>query len=174
VVEARLNFSGRLISDLEVDTIVGVTGERAMTIVGLLHSGSEASFVRNDYVAYLNGYAGHQSRLAILGEPTDEQQKGYSLTLEVHRRTIERCRAGVTAGEIYAFVVDAFKKEGIDYTASHGTRYGPLVPSAGACPPKQKWHRAGGRDDPRRGASATPLAHSRSDFDRKRKAETAF
>jgi Xaa-Pro aminopeptidase len=75
-------------------------------------------FVRNDYVAYLNGYAGHQSRLAILGEPTDEQQKGYNLTLEVHRQTIERCRAGVTAGEIYAFVVDAFKKQGIDYTAS--------------------------------------------------------
>ena len=38
--------------------------------------------------------------------------------MEVHRKTIERCRAGVTAGEIYAFVVDAFKKEGIDYTAS--------------------------------------------------------
>jgi Xaa-Pro aminopeptidase len=75
-------------------------------------------FVRNDYVAYLNGYAGHQSRLAILGEPTDEQQKGYNLTLDVHRQTIERCRAGVTAGEIYAFVVDAFKKQGIDYVAS--------------------------------------------------------
>jgi len=78
----------------------------------------QGDFVRNDYVAYLNGYAGHQSRLAILGEPTDEQQKGYTLTLEVHRKTIEGCRAGVTAGEIYAFVVDAFKKEGIDYTAS--------------------------------------------------------
>jgi Xaa-Pro aminopeptidase len=78
----------------------------------------QGDFVRNDYVAYLNGYAGHQSRLAILGEPNEEQQKGYNLTLEVHRRTIERCRAGVTAGEIYAFVVDAFKVEGIDYTAS--------------------------------------------------------
>ena len=75
-------------------------------------------FVRNDYVAYLNGYAGHQSRLAILGEPTGEQRKGYELTLDVHRKTIERCRAGVTAGEIYAFVVDAFDKEGINYTAS--------------------------------------------------------
>ena len=53
----------------------------------------QGDFVRNDYVAYLNGYAGHQSRLAILGEPTGEQQKGYNLTLEVHRKTIERCRA---------------------------------------------------------------------------------
>lgn len=75
-------------------------------------------FVRNDYVAYLQGYAGHQSRLAILGPPTAEQQRGYDLTLDIHRRTIEQCRAGVTAGEIYGFVFDEFRKHGIDYTAS--------------------------------------------------------
>ena len=65
-------------------------------------------FVRDDYVAYLNGYAGHQSRLAILGPPNDEQKRGYEMTLEIHRQTIERCLAGVTAGEIYAFVVTLF------------------------------------------------------------------
>ena len=75
-------------------------------------------FIRNDYVAYLRGHAGHQSRLAILGHPSDEQQRGYDLTLDIHRRTIERCRPGVTAGEIYSFVVNAFRKHGIDYTAS--------------------------------------------------------
>ena len=75
-------------------------------------------FVRNDYVAYLKGYPGHQSRLAILGSPTLEQRRGYELTLDVHRKTIDRCRAGVTAGEIYSFVVQEFQKHGIDYTAS--------------------------------------------------------
>ena len=79
------------------------------------HSGD---FVRNDYVAYFKGYAGHQSRLAILGKPNDEQQKGYALTLDIHRRTIERCTAGRTAGEIYQFVVDEFRKHGIEYPAS--------------------------------------------------------
>ena len=78
----------------------------------------KGDFVRNDYVAYLDGYPGHQSRLAILGKPTEEQQRGYELTLDVHRKTIEKCRPGITAGEIYAFVVDAFKKNGIEYTAS--------------------------------------------------------
>ena len=47
-----------------------------------------------------------------------EQQRGYQLTLDVHRKTIEVCRPGVTAGEIYAFVVGEFKKSGIEYTAS--------------------------------------------------------
>ncbi len=75
-------------------------------------------FVRNDYVAYLKGYPGHQSRIAILGPPTQEQQRGYEITLEVHRLTIDRCRPGVTAGEIYSFVVGEFKKRGIEYTAS--------------------------------------------------------
>lgn len=75
-------------------------------------------FVRDDYVAYKKGYAGHQSRIAILGPPTDEQKRGYDLTLDVHRRTLEMCRAGVTAGDIYSFVVERFKKHDIDYTAS--------------------------------------------------------
>ena len=78
----------------------------------------KGDFVRNDYVAYFKGYAGHQSRLAILGEPNKEQQQGYALTLDIHRRTIERCTAGRTAGDIYQFVVDEFRKHNIEYPAS--------------------------------------------------------
>jgi Xaa-Pro aminopeptidase len=75
-------------------------------------------FVRNDYVAYLRGYAGHQSRLAILGSPTADQQSGYELTLDIHRKAIDKCRPGITAGEVYAFVVEEFRKHSIEYTAS--------------------------------------------------------
>jgi Xaa-Pro aminopeptidase len=78
----------------------------------------KGDFVRNDYVAYLRGYPGHQSRLAILGTPSDEQQRGYDLTLDVHRKTLEHCRAGVTAGEVYDLAFQEFKRKGIDYTAS--------------------------------------------------------
>jgi Xaa-Pro aminopeptidase len=75
-------------------------------------------FVRNDYVAYLAGYAGHQSRLAIIGQPNAEQSRGYELTLAVHRKAIDKCRPGVTAGEIYELVVNEFRKCGIEYTAT--------------------------------------------------------
>jgi Xaa-Pro aminopeptidase len=78
----------------------------------------KGDFVRNDYVAYFNGCPGHQSRLAILGPPSTEQMRGYELTLDIHRKTIDRCRPGVTAGEIYAFAAAEFKKKGIDYVAS--------------------------------------------------------
>lgn len=121
-------------TELEVHSrIVGACIRSGFTYVhGILNSSSNmvmyggesavqfrrGDFVRNDYVAYLSGYPGHQSRLAILGRPSPEQQRGYELTLEVHRKTIDRCRAGVTAGEIYSFVVDEFKRHGIDYPAS--------------------------------------------------------
>lgn len=75
-------------------------------------------FVRNDYVAYFNGCPGHQSRLAILGPPSLQQQRDYQLCLEVHRETISYCRPGVTAGEVYGFAVAQFRKKRITYTAS--------------------------------------------------------
>ena len=49
---------------------------------------------------------------------TKEQQKGYALTLDIHRRTIKCCTAGRTAGDIYQFVVDEFRKHGVEYPAS--------------------------------------------------------
>ena len=112
--------------------IAACTRKGAAFVHGILNSSSngvmyggegdvafdKGDFVRNDYVAYFNGCPGHQSRLAILGPPAPEQRAGYELTLDIHRRTIDRCRAGVTAGEIYSFVVGEFDKKGIDYTAS--------------------------------------------------------
>jgi Xaa-Pro aminopeptidase len=78
----------------------------------------KGDFVRNDYVAYFQGCPGHQSRLAILGPPSEQQLRDYDMTLEIHRKTIDRCRAGVAAGEVYSFAVTEFGKKGINYTAS--------------------------------------------------------
>jgi Xaa-Pro aminopeptidase len=74
--------------------------------------------VRTDYVAYLDGYPGHQSRMAVVGKPTDEQRRGYALTRDVHRMAMDRCRPGVLASDVYAAVADAFGKHGETYTAS--------------------------------------------------------
>ena len=79
--------------------------------------------VRTDYVAYLDGYPGHQSRNAVMGKPTAEQTHDYRITREIYGRTIDRCRPGVAAGEVYEFVVKEFAKHGWSYTsqlAGHG------------------------------------------------------
>lgn len=71
--------------------------------------------VRTDYVAYLDGYPGHQSRNAILGPASPQQLSEYHTTRDIYRATIEQCRAGVTAGQVYDFVVREFAKVGWDY-----------------------------------------------------------
>jgi Xaa-Pro aminopeptidase len=74
--------------------------------------------VRTDYVAYVDGYPGHQSRNAVLGKPSPQQQRDYEITRDIYRMTIDRCRPGVRAGDVYEFVVKAFGKHGWSYTTS--------------------------------------------------------
>lgn len=74
--------------------------------------------VRTDYVAYVEGYPGHQSRNAVLGKPSADQQRDYRITRSIYGMTIDRCRPGTTAGDIYEFVVNEFAKHGWTYTTA--------------------------------------------------------
>ena len=79
--------------------------------------------IRTDYVAYVQGYPGHQSRCAVLGTPSAEQVRDYRITREIYGLTIDRCRPGVSAGEVYELVVKEFARHGWSYTsqlAGHG------------------------------------------------------
>ena len=73
--------------------------------------------VRNDYVSYLNGYPGHQSRNAVLGVPTPNQQSQYARLRDIYLATIERCRPGVTAGDVYEYVVQRYAALEIRYAS---------------------------------------------------------
>jgi Xaa-Pro aminopeptidase len=74
--------------------------------------------VRTDYVAYVDGYPGHQSRNAVVGRPSPQQQRDYEITRDIYRLTIDRCRPGARAGDVYEFVVKEFGKHGWSYTTS--------------------------------------------------------
>ena len=68
--------------------------------------------IRTDYVSYLLGYPGHQSRTVIVGEPTAAQRRDYAINLEVHRKTIDRCRAGASVHELWRECMDEYRKHG--------------------------------------------------------------
>lgn len=68
--------------------------------------------IRNDYVSYLRGYPGHQSRTVVLGRPSDEQRRTYATVRDVYRSTIEQCRPGARAEDIYRFAAEAFAGKG--------------------------------------------------------------
>jgi Xaa-Pro aminopeptidase len=71
--------------------------------------------IRTDYVAYLHGYPGHQSRNVIIGEPSAKQREEYRINLEIYRATIHRCRAGTRVGDLYDFVMAEFDRHGWAY-----------------------------------------------------------
>jgi Xaa-Pro aminopeptidase len=72
--------------------------------------------IRTDYVAYLRGYPGHQSRCAVVGSPTAEQRAQYRMIRDIYRGSAEQCRVGITADELYRYVVEKFAAAGIHYT----------------------------------------------------------
>jgi Xaa-Pro aminopeptidase len=76
----------------------------------------QGDIVRNDYVAYLwEGYPGHQSRVVVIGQPSAEQRKTYTIIRDIYRRTIDRCRPGVLTSQLFAFVVEEFARHGWEY-----------------------------------------------------------
>ena len=48
----------------------------------------------------------------IVGEPTAKQRAEYALNLDVHRRTIDRCRAGARVDDLWRFTMGEYRKAG--------------------------------------------------------------
>jgi Xaa-Pro aminopeptidase len=79
--------------------------------------------IRTDYVAYVKGYPGHQSRCAVVGRPTEQQRREYQVVRDIYRAANDQLRPGRTAGQVYDFVADRFAASGMPYKsmlAGHG------------------------------------------------------
>jgi Xaa-Pro aminopeptidase len=71
--------------------------------------------IRTDYVAYVKGYPGHQSRCAVVGTPSAEQRRQYAVIRDIYRAANDQLIPGRTAGEVYQFVVERFATAGMAY-----------------------------------------------------------
>lgn len=78
---------------------------------------NKGDVIRTDYVSYLQGYPGHQSRTVIVGPPSAEQRRDYAINLEVYRNTIDRCRAGAIVDDLYHYSMGQYAKHG--WPSSH-------------------------------------------------------
>jgi Xaa-Pro aminopeptidase len=77
--------------------------------------------IRTDYLAFLHsGYPGHQSRNAVIGKPSVQQQRDYDITLDVYLKVMKRCVPGTHVGELFKFTAAEFKKHGWDYRSGSG------------------------------------------------------
>jgi Xaa-Pro aminopeptidase len=73
--------------------------------------------VRTDYVAYLSGYPGHQSRNVVLGSPSRETMETYKKVREVYGILADHIKAGSVVGNLYELVVAEFDKRGLRYSS---------------------------------------------------------
>ncbi len=72
----------------------------------------DGDVMRTDYVAYLDGYPGHQSRNLVFGEPTQAQRDEYRGIRDIYRGAIDMCRPGARVGDIYDATVKGFTDGG--------------------------------------------------------------
>ncbi len=79
--------------------------------------------IRTDYLAFLkSGYPGHQSRNAVLGKPTIQQQRDYDITLDVYVKVMQRCVPGTNVGDLFKFTVAEFDKHFCNYRSGSWLR----------------------------------------------------
>jgi len=78
---------------------------------------ARGDIVRTDYLAYVDGYPGHQSRNAVIGKPSARQVSDYAKYYDIYLATAERLRPGMAVGEIYDFVTRRFAQVGWTYEA---------------------------------------------------------
>ena len=71
--------------------------------------------IRTDYVAFWDGYPGHQSRNLIFGKPSPQQEREYYGNREIYLGAIERCLPGARVGDIYDYVMREFEKRSWPY-----------------------------------------------------------
>jgi len=71
--------------------------------------------LRSDFTVYVDGYPANLSRHAVVGPPSDEQERQYAALLDVHRTTVRRTfRPGVPVREVCESIHDSAETHGLD------------------------------------------------------------
>ena len=111
------------------------------------HPFRKGDVIRTDYVSYLDGYPGHQSRLFSLGPPSAETRDRYRVYRDIYRALADYCRPGRKSNEVWQFAHAKLTGAGFVHPpgVDGGTQRRPLVPPAGPRPA------AGGGASSRRG-----------------------
>jgi Xaa-Pro dipeptidase len=77
-----------------------------------------------DFGARHRGYNADTTRMAVVGEPDEEQRRVHQAVLDAHDRAIEAIRAGVTCGEVDAAARRSLEQAGLGERFIHRTGHG--------------------------------------------------
>lgn len=77
-------------------------------------------FVLMDFGAVVDGYHSDMTRTVVLGEPTEEMERVYSIVLEAQERTISAARAGISGKRLDQVARDFIAANGYGEFFGHG------------------------------------------------------
>lgn len=78
----------------------------------------QGDIIRTDYVSYLQGYPGHQSRMVCVGQPTKEQERTYQKYLSIYLNIIDKCQIGTKFSELYFYGREKLLDNGFPHNPS--------------------------------------------------------
>lgn len=70
-----------------------------------------------DYAAFIDGYPSNQSRHAVVGAPSPEQERMYRITVEVERDLIRYMRPGISGREVLLHCRELVARHGMRHSA---------------------------------------------------------
>jgi Xaa-Pro aminopeptidase len=83
--------------------------------------------MRCDFGATFQGYYSDLARLAVVGKQSQRQKDTYARYLEVHQRTLDFVRPGVTGEEIFNFACGAYRDHGLSMPMMGGHSIGLVI-----------------------------------------------
>lgn len=88
---------------------------------------AEGDLIFADHAAFLGGYPSNQSRHAVVGQASYEQERMYRITVEVERALIDYMRPGISGREVFQKCRELVAEYGMRHSAvivGHGLGFG--------------------------------------------------
>lgn len=85
------------------------------------------SLMRCDFGASFQGYYSDLARLAVVGKPSQRQRDTYARYLDVHQRTLDFVRPGVTGEEIFDYACSLYREHGLSLPMMGGHSIGLII-----------------------------------------------
>ncbi len=95
--------------------------------------------MRCDFGASFQGYYTDLARMAVVGKPSQRQKDTYARYLDVHHRTLDYVKPGVTGEEIYNFACDAYVEHGLNLPSMGGHSIGLIIHERPVIIPGDSW-----------------------------------
>lgn len=121
--DVEKNVSDNMISNLMhggADLLGGMTWAcgREMTLMNHTKAGSKqvlpGDIIRVDIGGFFKGYRSDLVRMAVVGQPSPQQEKIYKDLIDVHRKLRERLTVGTRCCDVFAYGQSLFKQAGYE------------------------------------------------------------